>query len=154
MSRSIDSAAAARAYARLFPAVYLLFHRRDGKQRALSAASRAVLLHLAQAGPLTIGECAHHLSRAQSVITEIVDQLERKGLLARVRDAQDRRRTLVWLTDQGRARLADDQEVLSRPALERALARLTPQQRATLIEATRALVAAASRKSKREANPN
>jgi DNA-binding MarR family transcriptional regulator len=62
----------------LFPAVHLRLHRRDGN-RELSGASRAVLMHLAQTGPMTIGECARHLGRAQSVVSEIVDQLERQG---------------------------------------------------------------------------
>lgn len=144
-SPTTDSAADARAYAELFPAVYLRFHRHDGKRRALSGASRAVLLHLAQTGPLTVGECARHLSRAQSVVSEIVDQLEANQLLARVRDEADRRRTLVWLSDQGRARLVEEQEVLSMTALERAMAEMKPRDRAKLIEGTRALVEAASR---------
>lgn len=133
---------AARVYAALFPAVYLRFHRRDGKQRELSGASRAVLLHLGQAGPLTVGECAKHLGRAQSVVSEIVDQLEKNRLLARVRDGADRRRTLVWLTDEARTRLADEQEVLSLDALERAMSRMTPRDRRLLLEGTRALVEA------------
>jgi DNA-binding MarR family transcriptional regulator len=135
----------ARAYAALFPAVYLRFHRRDGKRRDLSGASRAVLLHLAQTGPLTVGECARHLGRAQSVVSEIVDQLEANRLLARVRDEADRRRVLVWLTDEGRSRLTDEQEVLSVDALERAMASMKPRERAMLIEGTRALVEAADR---------
>ena len=137
------AAEAARAYLRLFPNVYLRFHRRDAKHSEMSGASRGVMLHLAQSGPLTVGECAKHLQRAQSVVSEIVDQLERHGLLARVRDESDRRRTLVWLTDQGRARLVADQEVLSSESLERALARMKPEQRAMLLEATRALIQAA-----------
>ena len=48
-----------------------------------------------------VSEAAAHLSRAQSVVSEIVDGLEDKGLLARMRDSRDRRRTLVWLTDAG-----------------------------------------------------
>lgn len=143
MPRRSDVPAVAAAYAKVFPAVYLSFHRRDGKRRELSGAARAVLLHLAQSGPLSVGECARHLSRAQSVVTEIFDQLVKNGLLAHVRDEKDRRRTLVWLTDLGRARLAEDQEVLSRPALERALARMKPRARELLIETTAAHVAAA-----------
>ncbi len=132
MPEPSDPTATARAYAALFPAVYLRFHRRDGKRRELSGASRAVLLHLAQSGPLTVGECARHLGRAQSVVSEIVDQLEQNRLLARderVRDENDRRRMLVWLTDEGRARLAEEQEVLSLAALERAMARMKPPAR-------------------------
>lgn len=143
MARAPDVTACAAAYAQLFPAVYLRYHRRDGKQRALSSASRGVLYHLASAGPLTVGDCAKHLQRAQSVVSEIVDQLERHGLLARVRDEADRRRTLVWLTDAGRTQLIEDQEVLSKSALTRALARMTATERDQLLRGTRALVRAA-----------
>lgn len=142
MTRPRDAKARAAEYAELFPAIYLRFHRRDGTRRELSGASRGVLLHLAGTGPLTVGECAKHLARAQSVISEIVDQLEHHGLLARVPDARDRRRTLVWLTDEGRARLVEEQEVLSRTALERALTRMTPEEHHQLIAGTRALVRA------------
>jgi DNA-binding MarR family transcriptional regulator len=148
-----EPAGAARAYAELFPAVYLRLHRRDGKRRELTGASRAVLLHLAQTGPLTVGECARHLGRAQSVVSEIIDQLERHRLLARVRDEEDRRRTLVWLTDEGRARLTEEQEVLSLAALERAVAAMSPRARAMLIEGTRALVEAADRAARPPSTP-
>ena len=141
--RVTTASTAARAYAALFPAVYLRFHRRDGKHRELSGASRAVLLHLGRAGPLTVGECAKHLGQSQSVVSEIVDQLEKNGLLARVRDGADRRRTLVWLTDEARARVADEQEVLSLDVLERAMSRMTARDRRLLLEGTRALVGAA-----------
>ena len=144
MARAKDAKASAAAYAQLFPSVYLRFHRRDGKRRALTAASRAVLLHLSGTGPLTSGDCAKHLGRAQSVVSEIVEQLERHGLLARVRDDADRRRMLVWLTDEGRARLVAEQEVLSVGALERAFALMTPEERAHLLQGTRALLRAAS----------
>jgi DNA-binding MarR family transcriptional regulator len=140
----------AEAYAELFPVVYLQFHRRDGKRRELSAPSRAVLLHLSIAGPLTVGECAKHFDRAQSVVSEIVEHLERDGLLARVRDEKDRRRTLVWLTDAGRARLMEEQEVLSKGPLERAFARMKAEEREQLLAGTRALVRAAKASSKEE----
>ena len=134
----------AAAYLELYSSVYLKLHRRDGKQRELSGASRAILLHLVQSGPLTIGECARHLGRTQSVISEIVDQLENHGLLARARDPADRRRTLVWLTDSARERLIAEQEVLSRSALEGALAAMAPRERQMLLEGTRALIRAAT----------
>jgi predicted transcriptional regulator len=88
----------AERFAERFAAVYLNFHRRDGPRSQLQSASRAVLEHLAMAGPLTSGEAAGHLNRAQSVISEIVSHLEDQGLLERESDPADRRRTLVWLT--------------------------------------------------------
>jgi len=132
----------ARQFGELFPAVYLRFHRRDGKGRELPGASRAVLQHLTLSGPLTIGEMARHLSRAQSVVSEIVDHLERDGLLARVRDPKDKRRTLVWLSDQGLALLDREREVLSSELLTRAMARMRPAQRLALLTGMRALLAA------------
>ena len=61
-----DEQAQAERFAELFRAVYLTFHRRDGPRSQLAGASRAVLEHLALAGPLTVGEAAAHLSRAQA----------------------------------------------------------------------------------------
>ncbi len=138
-----DAQTSARLYAELFPEVYLRFHRRDGKARDLSAASRAVLLHLVRTGPLTVGECAKHFDRAQSAVSELVDQLEGHGLVARVRDESDRRRALVWLTEAGRAQLIQDQQVLSVELLERAVSLMTESDRRCLIAATRALIHAA-----------
>jgi DNA-binding MarR family transcriptional regulator len=135
--------AEAERYAELFRAVYLSYHRRDGPRNGLTGASRAVLEHLAISGPLTVGEATRHLDRAQSVISEIVDQLEDKGLLERERDPADRRRTLVWLTPAGQEALRRDGEVLGLDRLADALARLPAGQRTALITATAALVAAA-----------
>ena len=116
--------AQAERFADLFGAVYLAFHRRDAPRSELSGASRAVLTHLALAGPLTVGEATAHLRRAQSVVSEIVDRLESHGLLERETDPDDRRRTLVWLTDAGHELLRDDRRVLSAEHLASAVAAL------------------------------
>jgi len=133
---------AARAFCDLFPAVYLRFHRRDGKARELPSASRAVLQHLSVAGPLRIGELARHLERAQSVTSEIVEHLVRDGLLEKFRDTRDRRVSLVWLTEQGLAYLAQDREVLSVEQVGRAMSRLDPRTRRALLAGMQALLRA------------
>ena len=130
----------AERFAELFRAVYLTFHRRDGPRGQLPGASRAVLEHLAMAGPLTVGEAAGHLGRAQSVVSEIVSHLERQGLLERESDPADRRRTLVWLTPAGHEALRRDREVLSVDRLATALAGLPDGQADALIAGLRALV--------------
>jgi DNA-binding MarR family transcriptional regulator len=134
---------ASREFGELFPAVYLRFHRRDGKRSAMPGASRAVLQHLTLTGPVRIGELARHLARAQSVVSDIVSHLERDGLLERQKDPTDARRTLVWLSDAGVARIESEREVLSRELLARALARMSKTDVAALLRGTRALVAAA-----------
>jgi DNA-binding MarR family transcriptional regulator len=138
-----DQRAQAERFAELFRAVYLTFHRRDGPRSQLAGASRAVMEHLALAGPLTVGEAAAHLNRAQSVISEIVSHLELQGLLEREDDPADRRRTLIWLTPQGHEALRRDREVLGVDLLARAMARLPPGQADELIEGLHALVGAA-----------
>lgn len=134
----------AEAFDRLFQQVYLTFHRRDAKHSALPGASRAVLTHLSLAGPLTIGELAEHLDRAQSVASDIVTGLERKGLLERRADPGDRRRTFVWLTDAGLEVLRDDSSVLGLGMLASALQRLPGGQVSDLLAALRALVDASA----------
>ncbi len=89
--RVSDEEQRAERFAERFRAVYLTFHRRDGPRSQLQGASRAVLEHLALAGPLTIGEAAAHLNRAQSVVSEIVSHLQDQGLLERESDPADRR---------------------------------------------------------------
>ena len=130
----------AREFEQLFRAVYLTFHRRDAPRSQLANASLAVLEHLAMAGPLTIGEAAAHLCRAQSVVSEIVSHLERQGLLERESDPADRRRTLVWLTPTGQTSLRRQRAVLSEELLTGALGRMPPEQVSALLGALRALV--------------
>jgi DNA-binding MarR family transcriptional regulator len=135
-----DEQARAERFAELFRAIYLTFHRRDKPRSELPGASRAVLEHLALAGPLTIGEAAAHMRRAQSVISEIVTHLERDGLLERENDPADRRRTLIWLTSDGHEALRRDREVLELDLLAGAMAGLPSGQADELIAAMRALI--------------
>ena len=130
----------AERFAELFRAVYLTFHRRDGPRSELPGASRGVLEHLALTGPLTVGEAAEHLRRAQSVISEIVNHLERQGLLERETDPADRRRTLIWLTPAGHDALRHDRDVLSLDLLAPAIGRLPPGAADALITGLRTLV--------------
>ncbi len=141
---------AAADFCALFPAVYLRFCRRhdrrerDGSSSRLTPQMDAVLRHLAMSGPLTIGEMSRHLTRAQSVVSEIVDGLEHKGLLERMRDARDRRRVLVWLTDDARRALARRDEVLDADRVAVAMRALAPARRRALVDGMRALVEAAT----------
>lgn len=48
-------------------------------------------------------EIARHIGTDKSLVVAIVDDLERKGLAARRRSTQDRRRNVLTLTEQGRA---------------------------------------------------
>jgi len=140
-----DERERAERFAAQFRAVYLTFHRRDRPRSQLAGASRAVLEHLAMAGPLTIGEAAVHLSRAQSVVSEIVSHLVDQGLLERETDPADRRRTLIWLTPAGHEALRQDREVLGLDLLARAFVAMPAGQADALIAGLAALVDTAGR---------
>ncbi len=131
---------AARELTSIFVAMFMAFHRRTEKRTRVTPQGWALLEHLSMTGPLTVSEAARHMERAQSVMSEIISGLERKGLLARLRDMRDHRRTLVWLTDEGRDVLDEQRQVLSPERVEAAMRRLTAIQRQQLLSGLRALV--------------
>ncbi len=59
-----------------------------------------------------------------------------------MRDAKDRRRTLVWLSERGLALLEREREVLSSELLTRAMTRMKPAARLALLSGMHALLAA------------
>ena len=128
-----------RTFAQRFAAIYgdlyhLAVRRVRDKRERLSPETTAFLLHLAQGGPMSLGELSKHLSRAASTLSEMVDHLEAKSLVQRQPDEADRRRSLIWLTLEGRERLADALSVLDDDHLTRAAARLEADDRQTLIQ--------------------
>jgi DNA-binding MarR family transcriptional regulator len=130
-------------FADLFPEVYLRLHaRKDRASTRVTPQMWGMLQHLAIAGPLTVSEAAAHFDRAQSVVSETIDALCDKGLLERMRDARDRRRTLVWLTDEGHAFLSRERRVLDDVRVALAMAKLSQAERSGLLEGMAALVRA------------
>jgi DNA-binding MarR family transcriptional regulator len=70
----------------------------------LSRAGRQALAVLDGAGePLSPTTIAERLIVTTASVTSLVDTLERRGLVSRTPDPDDRRRVLVALTDEGRA---------------------------------------------------
>ncbi|HET9982732.1 MAG TPA: MarR family transcriptional regulator [Longimicrobiales bacterium] len=79
------------------------------KPSGLSAAQYNVLRILRGAGDagLACGEIAGRLIARDPDMTRLLDRLERQGLVARGRSAEDRRVVMARITDQGLAVLAD-----------------------------------------------
>lgn len=59
------------------------------------------LLTLIQSGSLTIGELGERMYLACSTATDLVDRMERNGLVARERDTSDRRVIRLKVLDRG-----------------------------------------------------
>jgi DNA-binding MarR family transcriptional regulator len=101
------------------------------------------LRHLAAAGPLTVGEQASHLSISRATATEVVDRLEAKGLVERMKDDGDQRRVFVSVTERGREQTAALAGRNVEDPLLRAVAALPASTRAAIIEGLGALLRAA-----------
>lgn len=139
----MDASTAATSFSRLFGSLYLrLYQRMDPRVWRPSQEAVLVLQHLAGTGPLTVTEAARHFDRSQAAMSELVARLIRRGLLATMTDERDRRRHLVWLTDEGHDMVRRMSQVLSPELLEAAFERMAPQHRAQLIENLRRLLEA------------
>ncbi|MFJ7496808.1 MarR family winged helix-turn-helix transcriptional regulator [Streptomyces sp. NPDC097727] len=97
----------------------------------LSLSRTKVLQALAGRGALHQAELASSLGQAPRSVTQIVEGLERLGLVARTGDPEDRRRKTVSLTDTGRTTLAAAEQAGTH-ALRQCFGLLEPQQLATL----------------------
>lgn len=139
----MDAAAFAERFAQAHQDIYLHAVRRvRDKREQLTRETAAFLLHLAEAGPMTLTELSRHLNRAPSTLSEMVDHLAAKDLVRREPDPEDGRRALIWLTANGREVQAREMYALDRDHLSRAAARLGPEQRARLTEALAELISA------------
>jgi DNA-binding MarR family transcriptional regulator len=97
----------------------------------------------------TMGELAEQLRVALSTATQLVERIEKRGLVLRSHsDPDDRRVVRLGLTEEG-LRLMEERRRLRRARLASALNRLTPHQREQ-IEEILAPLAAASRDTEEE----
>jgi DNA-binding MarR family transcriptional regulator len=69
-------------------------------------------------GILTTGEIGRAMVKASQTITGLVDRLEEPGLVERVFDRRDRRKTWVRMTEKGESKLAEAIPVANRLAEE------------------------------------
>ncbi|WP_163511522.1 MarR family winged helix-turn-helix transcriptional regulator [Fodinicola acaciae] len=75
--------------------------RRERPEGSVSASKISVLGQLANAGALTVGELARRERLQPQALTRTLAALEEDELISRVTAADDRRRTVVRLTEAG-----------------------------------------------------
>lgn len=137
----MDADLFANRFAQAHQDVYLHAVRRvRDKREQLTRETAAFLLHLAEAGPMTLTELSRHLDRASSTLSEMVDHLVAKDLIRREPDPADGRRALIWLTAHGRETQAREMYALDRDHLARAAVQLPPDRRALLAEVLEDLI--------------
>lgn len=83
----------------------VFFHTAIAEQVGLGATDEKTLFLLRGAGPLTAGEIAQRTQLTTASVTNLIDRLERKGFVRRVRDTADRRRVFVEVVPESLAEL-------------------------------------------------
>ncbi len=124
------------------------FILRRASQRHLALFSRAIpeltsmqfatLAKLAEAGALSQNALGRLTAMDAATIKGVVDRLGKRGLVQTESDKTDRRRTIVSLTDAGRALLAT-LEPRAREVTEATLAPLSESEQALLLHLLRKL---------------
>ena len=77
-------------------------HMRQWPAGRLSMVHLNVLMTLDADGAMPMGALADALDVSQASVTGIIDRMEQRGIVERVRDAEDRRVVRVAMTDEGR----------------------------------------------------
>ena len=86
--------------------------------------------------PHPLGQLGTELALAPPSVTRLVDRLEERGLIARRRDLEDRRKVVATLTDEGR-RLVSAIPFLEGTAIRTAVERMTVADRERIEAALR-----------------
>ncbi len=108
----------------------------------LSVSQFGVLEALYHLGPLPVGQVADKILRSSANLTLVVDNLVKRGLVARERRADDRRTVEISLTDAGRALIAAIMPAHVAGVVD-AFAALSPDEQVTLAALCRKLGLAA-----------
>lgn len=97
----------------------------------LSIPDFRILKTLVKSGPSPMARLAHETMLTQAAITVIVDELEERKLVERIRSEQDRRVINIEITSKGRSLLREALRI-HRRLVEEILSALTPDELVTL----------------------
>ncbi|MFM0325843.1 MarR family winged helix-turn-helix transcriptional regulator [Caballeronia glebae] len=93
----------------------------------ITSTQASILFMLAVGKCLTAADIAREYGIDASAVTRLIDRLEKRGLLSRVRSEEDRRVVRLALTDEGRA-TAEKIPAIFTSVLDNLLAGFTPEE--------------------------
>ena len=141
-----------------YPRIYFACHRRHvydaGQRRLVSVHQASILDHLDAIESTVLSDLAKHMGVTASTMSLAVDRLERGGYVVRERDASDRRRVRIRLTDAG-VRVRRANSVLDPALVAEMLDQLPAGERREALRGLQLLARAAdsSRQAKSAARP-
>lgn len=120
------------AMAREMSSLTVLLHSRIAEQMGVSATDYKCLdIAMRVEEPITAGQIARMSGLSTGAVTGVIDRLEKRGFVRRVRDPHDRRKVLVEVTRMDGARYANLFQHLA-DSLADVLAQFSPEERAVV----------------------
>ena len=129
-ARDVSTAEVGQAYLELHHQLHRIVDQ-TMTAAGLSFSRVKVMMRLDKHGPMNQSTLAGLLGFAPRSVTEIVDALERDGLVARTDDENDRRARIVALTPAG-AQAFEAAQIVRGKAMDEVFGSLTATERATL----------------------
>lgn len=102
--------------------------------------TQARLLRSLREGPIGQSELGRLLNLSPASVTRLIDRLEERGLIARERDPDDRRRVAVRLLPAGRRLVGGEQGMLRGTAVDEAIRAMSEEEQRTFAEVVGDLV--------------
>lgn len=113
-----------------------LHSRRLIHEHGVTGPQILLLRSLCARQPSAVGELARSLQLSQATVTEMLDRMEDRGLIRRVRSRSDRRRVMVRTTRAGEA-LLERSPPLLQEGFTAAFRRLPRHEQETILDALR-----------------
>ena len=130
-TREVTAAEVGQAYLELHHRVHRIVDQAMCAS-GLSLARAKVLMKLCDRGPMNQATLAGLLNFAPRSVTDVIDALERDGLVSRAEDQHDRRARVVSLTPAGR-RAYETARVVRLKAMDEIFGSLSAAERASLV---------------------
>jgi len=89
------------------------------KRVGLTGPQLVILKYVSSAQRISVGEVAKNVSLSQGTVTGILERMEKRGLVARERGRQDKRRVMIQVTESGKELLATAPPVLQENFLKK-----------------------------------
>ncbi|MBA6265089.1 MAG: MarR family transcriptional regulator [Colwellia sp.] len=88
------------------------------KTSGLTSPQLLIMLEIDKASGVNSSQVAKSVNLSAATVTNILDRLENKGLISRVRNTQDKRKVSLYLTEDGKALLLNAPQALQEHFIE------------------------------------
>lgn len=93
--------------------------RKLNKESGITGPQLLILQELGRVKGITAKEVSDYVNLSQATVTNILDRLETRHLIKRIRSEQDRRRVSLYLTDEGKEVLISAPQAIEEKFIER-----------------------------------